>query len=138
MQHLYRLSASSRTASTQFRSVETSAFRGRAAWRLAREYRGRRIGSRGMEGALPGIAEPVVGLQPVAHRNRWIAGGLVLQLIGIGVPVAVVVERAKHDNLLKNPDVYTVRLLWHELLQRHSDVALMVLGVVLFVVGSVL
>lgn len=32
---------------------------------------------------------------------------------------------------------YTVRLVWHEMLRNGADVALIVLGVVLFVVGAV-
>ena len=72
-------------------------------------------------------------------RNRWlwIAGGLGLQLGGVGVLVAVVLERAKKDNLLGHITGYTVRLVWHEVLRSHPDIVLLVAGCVVFLAGCV-
>jgi hypothetical protein len=77
-------------------------------------------------------------LEPVAHRVRWIAWGLVLQVAGAGIPAFVVLERAKKDSVLGQISRYTVRLAWHEALRSPADVALMVFGLAAFVGGAVL
>ncbi|HEY5318498.1 MAG TPA: hypothetical protein VIJ20_10985 [Solirubrobacteraceae bacterium] len=76
-------------------------------------------------------------LEPVAHRAAWITWGLALQAIGIGIPVTSALRRADRAGLLGNVTHYTVRLVWHEMLRNRADVALIVLGVVLFVAGGV-
>lgn len=77
-------------------------------------------------------------LRPVAHRGGWIAGGLGLQLVGVGGPLAYVVLKAKHESVGGLLSVATVRLAWHGSLHTRSGVALLAAGTVLFVVGSVL
>jgi hypothetical protein len=77
-------------------------------------------------------------LAPVAHRVRWIAWGLVLQVAGAGIPAFVVLERGKKDSVLGQISRYTVRLAWHEALRSPADVALMVFGLAAFVGGAVL
>jgi hypothetical protein len=77
-------------------------------------------------------------LAPVAHRARWIAWGLLVQVLGAGLPAVVVLERAKKDSVIGQITRYTVRLAWHEALRSPSDVALMAFGLVAFVGGSVL
>lgn len=67
----------------------------------------------------------------------WIAWGLALQAIGVGIPVAVALRRANRDGPLGSVTHYTVRLVWHEMLRSRADVALIALGVVVFVVGGV-
>jgi hypothetical protein len=52
--------------------------------------------------------------------------------------VTVALRRANKDGVLGSFTHYTVRLVWHEMLRSHADVALLVLGVVLFVVGAML
>ena len=74
---------------------------------------------------------------PVRSRGRWLAWGLALQVIGAGIPVTVALRRAHEDSLGAAVTHYTVRLVWHEMLQRGGDVALIVLGVVLFAFGAV-
>jgi hypothetical protein len=76
-------------------------------------------------------------LPPVEHRSRWIAWGLALQAIGLGIPITAALRRASHDGVLGSITHYTVRLVWHEMLRSRADVALVVLGVALFAVGSV-
>lgn len=77
-------------------------------------------------------------LAPVENRVRWIAWGFLLQVVGVGTPTAVVLERAKKDSVLGQVSRYTVRLAWHEALRSASDVALLAVGLMAFVGGSVL
>jgi hypothetical protein len=76
-------------------------------------------------------------LARVEHRTRWIAWGLVLQVVGVGIPVLVVVLRARHDSVVGHITRYTVRLAWTEMLHNGSDVALILLGSGVFVGGCV-
>lgn len=77
------------------------------------------------------------GLQPIRQRTTWIAWGLALQAIGVGIPVTVALRRASRDGLLGSITHYTVRLVWHELLRSRADVALILLGVLTFVAGAI-
>jgi hypothetical protein len=46
-----------------------------------------------------GLLDEQPGLAPVKHPARWIASGFSLQVAGIGIPTAIVLERAKaHPN----------------------------------------
>jgi hypothetical protein len=76
-------------------------------------------------------------LQPVHARGRWVAWGLALQVIGVGIPVATAIHRAHEAGVGGALTHYTTRLVWHEMLRSGADVALIVLGVVLFVAGAV-
>jgi len=87
-----------------------------------------------IEGAAPGGRS--TELAPVERRAVWLAWGLALQAIGIGIPVTAALREANREGLLGSVTHYTVRLVWHEMLRSRADVALMVLGVVLFVVGG--
>ncbi|SEL98449.1 hypothetical protein SAMN05414137_11666 [Streptacidiphilus jiangxiensis] len=77
-------------------------------------------------------------LGPVAHRARWVAGGLALQFAGIGGPLAYVATKVKHEDVGGLITVATVRLAWHESLHARAGIALLAAGTALFVVGSVL
>ncbi|HTJ72099.1 MAG TPA: hypothetical protein VL551_31450 [Actinospica sp.] len=77
-------------------------------------------------------------LRPVEHRARWISGGLVLQLAGIGGPLAYVVTKAKHESISGLLSVATVRLAWHESLHAKAGVAVLAAGALVFALGSVL
>jgi hypothetical protein len=76
-------------------------------------------------------------LRPVERGASWIAWGLALQAIGVGIPVTVALRRANRDGVLGSITHYTVRLVWHELLRSRADVALITFGVVVFVAGAV-
>lgn len=76
-------------------------------------------------------------LPPVQSRGRFIAWGLALQVIGVGIPVVAAVHRAHETGVVGGITHYTVRLVWHEMLRSGADVALLVLGVVLFALGAV-
>lgn len=76
-------------------------------------------------------------LQPVHARGRWIGWGLALQVIGVGIPVVTALRRAHEAGVGGALTHYTIRLVWHEMLRSGADVALIVLGVVLFVAGAV-
>jgi hypothetical protein len=66
-----------------------------------------------------------------------VAWGLALQVIGVGIPVVAALHRAHEGNVGGAVTHYTVRLVWHEMLRSGADVALIVLGVVLFAAGAV-
>lgn len=83
--------------------------------------------------ASPGRGE----LKPVGNRATWITWGLALQAIGVGIPVTVALRRANRDGALASITHYTVRLVWHEMLRSHADVALVVLGVLMFAAGAI-
>jgi hypothetical protein len=76
-------------------------------------------------------------LQPVHARGRWIGWGLALQVVGVGIPVVTALRRAHEAGVGGALTHYTVRLVWHEMLRSGADVALIALGVVLFVAGAV-
>jgi hypothetical protein len=76
-------------------------------------------------------------LRPVHARGRWVAWGLALQVIGVGIPVLTAVRRAHEAGVGGAVTHYTIRLVWHEMLRSGADVALIVLGVALFVAGAV-
>ena len=76
-------------------------------------------------------------LPPVRARGPWIAWGLALQVVGVGIPVVTALHRAHEAGLGGAVTHYTVRLVWHEMLRSGADVALIVLGVVLFAAGAV-
>jgi hypothetical protein len=88
-----------------------------------------------IEGAAPGGRS--TELAPVERRAVWLTWGLALQTIGVGIPVTTALREANREGLLGSVTHYTVRLVWHEMVRNRADVALMVLGVVLFVVGGV-
>ncbi len=77
-------------------------------------------------------------LQPVARRGTWVAWGLALQAIGLGIPLTAALSHANRDGVLGSATHYTLRLLWHEMLRSHADVGLLLLGVVVFVLGAVI
>ncbi len=77
-------------------------------------------------------------MEAVGHRGRWIASGLVLQILGAGIPALIVVLRAKHDSVVGQIGLSTVRLAGHEVLRSRSDAALIVAGIALFVAGAIL
>jgi hypothetical protein len=76
-------------------------------------------------------------LPPVRSCGRWIAWGVALQVIGVAIPVAEGIRRAHESGVGGAITHYTLRLVWHEMLRSGADVALIVLGVVLFVAGAV-
>lgn len=77
-------------------------------------------------------------LRPVARRGRWIAGGLAVQLVGVGGPIGYVYGRAKHLGVGDALTLATVKLAWHNSLHTKAGAAVLIVGVVLFAIGSVL
>jgi hypothetical protein len=77
-------------------------------------------------------------LRPVARRWPWISGGLLLQLIGAGAPVAYVVNKAHHEDLGGQISKATLTLAWRQAVHSHAGLDLMVVGALVFVVGSML
>lgn len=60
-----------------------------------------------------------------------------MQVIGVGIPVVAALRRAHENDVGSGITHYTIRLVWHEMLRSGADVALLVLGVALFVLGAV-
>jgi uncharacterized membrane protein len=83
------------------------------------------------EGAYP--LTPSGKLSPVPRRGAWVAWGLALQIVGVAIPVIAALDRIDHDSTAGS---LTFRLVLHEMLHG-GDVALVVLGVVVFAVGSI-
>lgn len=76
-------------------------------------------------------------LQPVRARGVWIAWGVVLQVVGAAIPVTIALHLESKDGVLGSITRYTVRLVWQQMAHSAADLALVVLGVALFIVGSV-
>ncbi|MDA8069535.1 MAG: hypothetical protein M0T77_13155 [Actinomycetota bacterium] len=76
-------------------------------------------------------------LRPVDSRARWLAWGLALQAVGVGIPLTAALSRANKDGVGGTLTRYTVRLVWHEMLRSRADIALIALGVALFAVGGI-
>lgn len=76
-------------------------------------------------------------IEPTAHRGWWIFVGLLLQLVGVGVPAAYVWTKAKHQDVGGLITVATVKLTWHESLHVKTGVEVLAGGAALFAVGSV-
>ncbi|WP_034266090.1 hypothetical protein [Actinospica robiniae] len=77
-------------------------------------------------------------LRPVARRGRWIAGGLALQLVGVGAPVDYVYSKAKHLGVGDALTFATFKLAWHNSLHTRAGAVTLAVGLVLFAIGSVL
>ncbi len=75
-------------------------------------------------------------LEPVSHRWRWFWWGIALQVVGVAIPIALAVQRARHDGFGGTLTRATVRLIWHQMAQHPGDVGVIVLGVAVFVAGS--
>ena len=76
-------------------------------------------------------------LAPVRSEGAWVAWGLALQITGVGIPVATAISRAHREGLGGSLTHYTVALIGRQMLHSNADVALVVLGVVLFAAGAV-
>jgi hypothetical protein len=76
-------------------------------------------------------------LRPVQRRGVWIAWGLALQAIGVGIPVTVAMRLVHGEGVSSGFTHYTVRLVWHEMLASRADLALVALGVGVFAAGAV-
>jgi hypothetical protein len=61
-----------------------------------------------------------------------------MQVVGVGIPVVTAVRRAHESGVGGALTHYTIRLVWHEMLRSGADVALIVLGVMMFAAGAVL
>jgi len=76
-------------------------------------------------------------LRPVRARARWIGWGLTLQVVGAAIPITLALHLASRDGLLGSITRYTIRLVWQQTTHSATDVAFVLLGVALFVAGSV-
>ena len=75
-------------------------------------------------------------LAPVAPRWPWITGGLALQLIGVGAPVAYVLEKAHREDVGGQITRATLQLGWRDAVHSHAGLALLICGAIIFVGGS--
>ena len=84
----------------------------------------------------PETERAVGSLRPVAHRNYWIAAGLLIQLAGAAVPIVVLFKRARSEDLLQHVTGLTVKLVWHQAIHDPHGRSLIIAGTVVFVLGS--
>lgn len=76
-------------------------------------------------------------LKPVENRFPWIAGGLLLEVIGAAVPAIYMFTKAKHESLGGSITRATIRLVWHESLHSPAGIAILIGGAVVFAAGAV-
>jgi hypothetical protein len=77
-------------------------------------------------------------LAPVSSRGRWIGWGLVLQLLGVGLPAAYLAVDAHRMSVAGHITAASVRLAWRADAHTAAALTLLVVGVVIFAVGSTL
>jgi hypothetical protein len=77
-------------------------------------------------------------LGPVKSRGAWIAGGVVLEIAGVGGPAAYVYEKAKKQDVGGSITQGTIRLVWHEAVHSRTGLAILIAGAVVFAVGAML
>ena len=76
-------------------------------------------------------------LAPVRRRGLWLAWGLALQIIGVGIPVVTAIHRAHREGLGGSLTHYTVTLIGRQMLHSNADLALVITGMLLFAAGAV-
>lgn len=76
-------------------------------------------------------------LPAVRRQGPWVAWGLALQVIGVAIPVITAIRRAHREGLGGSLTHYTVTLIGRQMLHSNADLALVVLGVLLFTAGAV-
>lgn len=83
-------------------------------------------------------ARSPMALPPVQRRKRWIAGGLAVQAVGIGIVLAWVIPKIKHNDAGGKTLRSTLTLVWHQSVHSHAGIAVLVASAVLFAAGSML
>jgi hypothetical protein len=73
----------------------------------------------------------------VPRKWPWITSGLALQLIGVGGPVAYVVDKAHKEGFGGQISRATLALAWRQAVHSHAGLDLMIAGALVFVAGSV-
>jgi hypothetical protein len=76
-------------------------------------------------------------LAPVSTRWPWITGGLLLQVVGVGAPVAYVVSKAHHEDIGGHITKATLQLAWRQAVHSHVGLAALIAGAAVFVAGSI-
>jgi hypothetical protein len=76
-------------------------------------------------------------LAPVSQRWPWIASGLLLQVVGVGAPVAYVVSKAHHEDVGGHISRATLQLAWRQAVHSHAGLAALIAGAAVFVAGSI-
>jgi hypothetical protein len=77
-------------------------------------------------------------LAPVSSRGRWIGWGLVLQIIGVGLPAAYLAVDAHRMSVVGHITAASVRLALRADAHTPGALTLLVVGAVIFAVGSTL
>jgi NhaP-type Na+/H+ or K+/H+ antiporter len=76
-------------------------------------------------------------LSPVSSRGRWIGWGLVVQLVGVGIPVIYLAVKAHRMSVTGHVTAASVRLAWRSDAHTAAGLALLVAGAFIFAVGSI-
>ena len=80
---------------------------------------------------------PWYQLGPV-NKARWFWPGIALELIGIAIPVAYVLIKAKRESVGSSFTLATVRLAWHDSVHSKAGLAVLIVGALLVAAGGVL
>jgi hypothetical protein len=77
-------------------------------------------------------------LGPLRSRGSWVAGGITLQVIGVGGVAAYVWLKVRDQNIGGHITAATIRLAWHGEVHTRQGLAVLVAGALIYAVGSVL
>src|SRR5581483_6605082 len=66
------------------------------------------------------------------------AGGVLLEVAGVGGPAAYVYEKARKQDLGGSITQGTVRLVWHEAVHSKAGLAVLIAGAIVFALGAML
>ncbi len=77
-------------------------------------------------------------LSPVRAPWHWVLAGVLVQAVGVGVPVVYLVGKARREGIGGHITAATVRLVWHGPAHTKAGLILLFVGAVVFAAGSVL
>ena len=75
-------------------------------------------------------------LPPVSNPKRWVAIGLALQIVGVGVPSGYLLSTAHREGIGGHITAATVRLAWRSDAHTTVGLVLLLVGLVVFALGS--
>ena len=84
----------------------------------------------------PRVDEEFSRLAPVSDRRRWVGGGLLVQVVGVGIPATYLGVKAHRMSVTGHLTAATVRLAWRADAHTTVGLALLIGGALIFAVGS--
>jgi hypothetical protein len=77
-------------------------------------------------------------LGPLRTRASWVAGGLIMQAVGVGGVTAYLWLKIRHQNFGGHVTAATIRLAWHGEVHTRLGLAVLAAAAVIYAAGSVL